>query len=107
MRASVPVSGLALPMSRRRYTSAESTLTISVPRRAAQSSASAVLPEAVGPISAIANGRRSSLIVVSPLRHRRLRLARRHRLRGDRTPHRQRVGGGGDVVHAHDGGAVL
>src|SRR5688572_14246867 len=46
-------------MSRPRYTSAESTLTISVPRRCAQSTASAVLPEAVGPMSAIAGGRRS------------------------------------------------
>src|SRR5688572_15687255 len=58
--ASVAASGLALPMSRPRYTSAESTLMISVPSRCAHSTASAVLPDAVGPMSAIARGRVSA-----------------------------------------------
>src|SRR3546814_7571287 len=48
-------------MSSPRYTSAESTLTISPPRRRAQSRASALLPEAVGPINAIAGGRGSCM----------------------------------------------
>src|SRR5450759_4848194 len=48
--------GLAVPMSRSRYTCAESTLMISTGKRAASSSATAVLPLAVGPISKIAGG---------------------------------------------------
>src|SRR5450631_1452343 len=48
--------GLAVPMSRSRYTCAESTLMISTGKRAAISSATAVLPLAVGPISKIAGG---------------------------------------------------
>ena len=46
--------GLAVPMSMPRYTRAESTLTISTPCCCAIASAAALLPEAVGPASAIA-----------------------------------------------------
>src|SRR5512133_1121677 len=48
--------GLAVPTFMSRYTWAESTLTISTAKHRAISSASAVLPLAVGPISKIAGG---------------------------------------------------
>ena len=60
--ASSACVGLAAPISSPRYTSAESTLMISPPRRCAKSSAYAVLPDAVGPINAIARGRGSAPI---------------------------------------------
>ena len=49
-------SGLAVPMSMPRYTSAESTLIISSGKRCTKLTASPVLPEAVGPIRKIAGG---------------------------------------------------
>jgi hypothetical protein len=46
-------------MSMPRYTSAESTLTRPSAKRSASAQASAVLPEAVGPIRKMARGRSS------------------------------------------------
>ena len=48
--------GLAVPMSMPRYTSAESMDTTSPPSAWASAMANPVLPEAVGPISAMARG---------------------------------------------------
>src|SRR5258706_16159839 len=48
-RARSAADGLAVPTSMPRYTSAESTLTISTGSTSAMASAAAVLPEAVGP----------------------------------------------------------
>jgi tRNA A37 N6-isopentenylltransferase MiaA len=47
--ARVAASGFAVPMSMPRYTCAESALTISPPNRRARASATADLPDAVGP----------------------------------------------------------
>ena len=49
--ARVAASGLALPMSRPRYTCAESTLTISMGNSRASRSAKSLLPVPVGPVS--------------------------------------------------------
>src|SRR5574340_335283 len=56
-RARVAASGLAVPMSMSRYTSAESTLMSSTGRRCASSTATPVLPLAVGPMRKMARGR--------------------------------------------------
>ncbi len=58
-RASVAASGLALPISRRRYTCAESALTRPRGKCPASAMARPVLPDAVGPMTKIAAGRRS------------------------------------------------
>src|SRR5438309_8112850 len=52
--ARVSASGLAVPTFMSRYTCAESTLTISPPKRDASASATTDLPAAVGPISSTA-----------------------------------------------------
>src|SRR3989338_9121645 len=55
-RARVAASGLAVPMSMSRYTSAESTLMSSTGSCCASSTATLVLPLAVGPIRKMAGG---------------------------------------------------
>ena len=57
MTACVAASGLAVPISMPRYTWAESTLMISIGKCWASSSATALLPEAVGPMMKTAGGR--------------------------------------------------
>src|ERR1039458_1313000 len=56
-RARVVVSGLAVPMSMSRYTSAESTLMISTGKVCASSTATLVLPLSVGPMRKMAGGK--------------------------------------------------
>src|SRR5690242_9224188 len=50
---------LSVPISKPRYTAVESQLTISPPYCSASASASALLPEAVGPRTASTRGRRA------------------------------------------------
>src|SRR6185437_1842759 len=67
-RRNVSRSGLAAPISRPRYTSAESTLTSSTGKRSASAHASTVLPVAVGPIRKTAGGRRSTRLAWHDMR---------------------------------------
>ncbi len=57
MRARVPGEGLAVPMSMPRYTSAESTLMISMGSCSASFTPKSDLPEPVGPINNTAERR--------------------------------------------------
>ena len=59
--------GLAVPMSMPRYTSAESTLTISTGSDSARRMARSDLPEPVGPINKIARRRPAAGSVRAPI----------------------------------------